>query len=206
MAAHPATPPAGKSQSQETRQKILDATALVLSQNGFAGTRLSAIAEHAEIRAPAIYHYFGSREELIEEAMWTGLAGMNVVMRESLDALPKDTDPFDRLLAAVDTHLRYMFSTSNFAVAYIRNTGQLPPSMRVRQAEEEAKLAMLWRDLFTAADEAGRLRADLDVTMMRMMVVNGLNITSEWWTPRFGTLSELVATTQAMVRAAIERR
>lgn len=190
----------------DTRQRILDATARVLSENGYAGTKLSAIAEHAQLQAPAIYHYFASREVLIEETMWTGLAQMNVVMRERLAALPEDADPFQRLLSAVEIHLNYMFSTSDYAVAYLRNHAQLPPDIRERQAQEEAKLAMLWRELFQAAAAGGYIRKDLDLTMMRLSVVSSLNITSEWWTPRHGTVSELVAMTQEMVRSAIAAR
>ena len=99
-----------------------------VSESGYAGAKLSSIAEYAQIQAPAIYHYFDSRESLIEETMWTGLARMNVVMREALDGLPAELDALERLLAAVDTHLRYMFSTSDYAVAYMRNSAQLPPA------------------------------------------------------------------------------
>ena len=189
----------------DTRRRILDATARVLAENGFAGTKLAAIAEYAEVRAPAVYHYFESRDALIEEAMWTGLAEMNVVMRQSLDALPAELTPLERLLAAIETHLRYMFSTSDYAVAYIRNTAQLPPRVRERQAQEEAKLAQLWRELFEAAENAGGLRSDLDTNLMRLSVVSSLNIVSEWWNPRLCTLTELVTMTQAMVRSSIAK-
>ncbi|MGX7727836.1 TetR/AcrR family transcriptional regulator [Rhodococcus sp. 2H158] len=196
----------GSVQGAGTRERILDATARVLSERGYAGTKLSAIAEYAEIQAPAIYHYFNNRESLIEETMWTGLARLNVVMRESIDAMPAELNALERLLGAVEIHLRYMFSTSDYAVAYIRNTAQLPPAIRERQAQEESRLALVWRDLFQAADEAGFLRRDLDLTIMRLNVVNSLNITAEWWTPRLGTLGELVSTTQEMVRSSVTPR
>ena len=121
----------GSVQGAGTRERILDATARVLSERGYAGTKLSAIAEYAEIQAPAI---------------------------------------------------------------------------RERQAQEESRLALVWRDLFQAADEAGFLRRDLDLTIMRLNVVNSLNITAEWWTPRLGTLGELVSTTQEMVRSSVTPR
>lgn len=38
-----------------TRKKILDAAAHVLSVKGYAGTRLSDVAQYADIQAPAIY-------------------------------------------------------------------------------------------------------------------------------------------------------
>ncbi len=53
-----------ESKSARTRQRILDAAAHVLSVKGFAGgTRLSDVAEFAQLQAPAIYYYFSSRED-----------------------------------------------------------------------------------------------------------------------------------------------
>ena len=55
------------SKSARTRRRILGAAAEVLNHNGYSGTWLSDIAERAQIQAPALYYYFASREELIEE-------------------------------------------------------------------------------------------------------------------------------------------
>ena len=42
------------SKSARTRSRILNAAAHVLSVKGYAGTRLSDVAEYAELQAPAI--------------------------------------------------------------------------------------------------------------------------------------------------------
>ena len=59
------------SKSARTRERILDAAAHVLSRKGYAGTRLTDVADQAGLQAPAIYYYFPSREDLIEEVMWS---------------------------------------------------------------------------------------------------------------------------------------
>ena len=81
----------GESKSQRTRARILDAAAHVLSVKGFAGTRLTDVAEYAEIQAPAIYYYFPSREDLIEEVMYCGINHMREHLQTTLDALPPGT-------------------------------------------------------------------------------------------------------------------
>src|ERR1700676_3971408 len=95
------------SKSARTRARILDAAAYVLSIKGYAGTRLSDVAEYAEIQAPAIYYYFGSRDDLIEEVMFCGIADMRKHLLEVLDALPRESSPLDRIMAAVEAHLRH---------------------------------------------------------------------------------------------------
>src|SRR5947199_8731391 len=91
-----------ESKSARTRARILDAAAHVLSLKGYSGTRLSDVAEYAEIQAPAIYYYFPSREDLIEEVMWSGVAELRKPLEELLDEVPSETEPTDRIPVAVD--------------------------------------------------------------------------------------------------------
>src|SRR5580693_4098228 len=91
----------GRSKSARTRRRILDAAAHVLSRKGYAGTRLTDVADQAEIQAPAIYYYFPSRDDLIEEVMWTGIALMREHVTKVLTALTPGADPLERIDAAV---------------------------------------------------------------------------------------------------------
>ncbi|WP_405846700.1 TetR/AcrR family transcriptional regulator [Streptomyces sp. NBC_01518] len=188
------------SKSARTRERILDAAAHVLSRKGYAGTRLSDVAEQAQIQAPAIYYYFSSREVLIEEVMWVGVARLREHVAEALDALPADTTPMDRVDAAVEEHLRYQLAISDFATAAIRNAGQVPEDIRTRQLAEEAKYGDIWRALIQDAQKAGELRADLEPRVARMLVLGALNWTTEWWNPRQGSLDVVVRTARSLVR------
>jgi TetR/AcrR family transcriptional regulator, cholesterol catabolism regulator len=197
------TAPANDSKYARTRIRILDAAARVLSVKGYAGTRLSDVAERAEIQAPAIYYYFHSRDDLIEEVMASGLADMRLHLRNILDALPADTSPLEKILAAVDAHLRHELELSDYTTASIRNSGQIPDRLRTRQAEEETGYATLWRQLFDDAAAAGQIRGDLDARLSQLLVLGALNWAAEWWDPRRSSLNAIVANAQTMVRGAL---
>src|SRR5258707_11695277 len=77
-----------ESKSALTRVRILDAAAHVLSVKGYAGLRLTDVADEAEIQAPAIYYYYASRDELIEEVMWVEIADMREHVAAALTELP----------------------------------------------------------------------------------------------------------------------
>ena len=188
------------SKSARTRQRILDSAAHVLSRKGYAGTRLTDVADHAEIQAPAIYYYFPSRDDLIEEVMWSGIAQMREHVAASLAALPPEADPMGRIDAAVEAHLRYSLEISDYTTASIRNAGQVPDAIRIRHAAEAAKYGDLWRKLLQDAENAGSLRPDLDAMSARMMVLGALNWAAEWWNPRRGSLDTVVRTAQSLVR------
>src|ERR1700751_1233867 len=108
-----------ESKSALTRARILDAAAHVLSAKGYAGLRLTDVAAEAEIQAPAIYYYYASRDELIEEVMWAGIADMREHVAAALSELPADTPPLDRLLAAAEAHLRHALAISGSTTASI---------------------------------------------------------------------------------------
>jgi AcrR family transcriptional regulator len=191
------------SKAARTRQRILDAAAQVLSTKGYAGTRLTDVAEYAELQAPAIYYHFPSREDLIEEVMWSGIAQMRSFLETELDTLPEQTSPLDRILFAVETHLRHELAMSDYATAAIRNSGQVPDHLRTRQLAEEAGYGAIWRRLIKDAAAEGQIRGDLDPHVTQMLILGSLNWAAEWWTPRRGSLETVIRTAKSLIREGI---
>ena len=198
--AGPAVAEAGGSKSARTRERILNAAARVLSRKGYAGTRLSDVADEAEVQAPAIYYYFPSREALVEEVMWTGIARMREHVGKVLAALPAGVGPLKRIDAAVAEHLRYELDISDYTTAAIRNAGQVPDDIRTRYSAEAATYGEMWRQLLQDAAQAGLLRPGLEPMAARMLVLGALNWAAEWWDPRRGNLETVVRTAQSLVR------
>ncbi|MGM7671674.1 TetR/AcrR family transcriptional regulator [Microbacterium sp. A93] len=188
------------SKSARTRQRILDAAAQVLSRKGYAGTRLTDVAEVAGVQAPAIYYYFASRDELVEEVMWAGAHRVRVHVEEVLAALPDDAAPRERILVGVSAHLRYELQISDYTTASVRNAGHVPEHLRVRPAAEEGEYSRLWRELFLAAQDVGELREGLDINVFRLLLLGSMNWAVEWWNPRTRSLDDLVRGAQDMVR------
>jgi TetR/AcrR family transcriptional regulator, cholesterol catabolism regulator len=194
---------AAPSKSALTRARILDAAARVLSASGYAGLRLTDVAAEAEIQAPAIYYYYASKDELIEEVMWAGIADMREHVVAALSALPDGTSPLDRLLAATEAHLRHALEISDYTTASIRNAGQVPLSIRKRQIVEEERYGEVWRRLINDVAREGRLRPELDLYIAQMLILGALNWAVEWWSPRRGPLEEVVANAQSFIRHGI---
>ena len=199
----PASAEGAESKSAQTRQRILDAAAHVLSANGYAGLRLTDVAAHAELQAPAIYYYYPSRDDLIEEVMWAGIANMREHVVAVLDDLPAKAPALDRLLAAVEAHLRHALEISDYTTAAIRNAGQVPLKIRRRQILEEQRYGEVWRRLVNDMARSGELRADLDLYIAQMLVLGALNWAVEWWDPRRGSLDSVVANAQSFVRGGL---
>jgi len=189
-----------ESKSVLTRSRILDAAARVLSEQGYAGLRLTDVAAAAELQAPAIYYYYASRDALIEEVMWSGIADMREHVAAVLDGLPDGTSPVARLLAAAEAHLRHALEISDYTTASIRNAGQVPMAIRKRQILEEERYGEIWRRLINDIAREGLLRPELDLYIAQMMVLGSLNWAVEWWSPRRGSIESVVANAQSIIR------
>lgn len=194
---------AQESKSVLTRSRILDAAARVLSEHGYAGLRLTDVAAAADLQAPAIYYYFPSREELIEEVMWAGIADMREHVAAVLESIPDGTPSLDRLLIAAEAHLRHELEISHYTTAAIRNAGQVPHGIRKRQILEEERYGDIWRRLVNDVARDGLLRPELDLYIAQMLVLGALNWAVEWWNPRRSSVEAVVENAQSIIRHGI---
>jgi len=56
-------------ESPGTRERLLEAAVSVIDRDGVKGLRIRDIAAAAGVREPSVYHFFGSREGLVEAAL-----------------------------------------------------------------------------------------------------------------------------------------
>lgn len=189
--------------SDATRKRILDAAALVLSREGFAGTRLTDIATEAQLKIATLYYYYESREALVEAVMVTGSEHVRQHTVEALASLPKDCPPVDRLCAAVESHLRFVLEISNYTQAVIRNAGQVPEHVRNKLEQEFSLYGHVWQDLVDAAAKGTHYRTRGQRKALRLLILGGLNWTVEWWSSSQSPLDEVVQTAIMMTRGAL---
>jgi hypothetical protein len=121
-------------------------------------------------------------------------------LQDTLDALPADTTPMDKIMAAVEAHLRHELELSDYTTASIRNSGQIPEHLRTRQKKEDSAYGRIWQRLFADAIADGEIRADLDARYARMLVMGALNWAAEWWDAKRGSVDTMVRNAQILVR------
>ena len=86
----------------ETRQRLLEATRRCVRHRGLAGTTSREITAEADANLAAITYHFGSKDELVAEALLDGLRSW---LQPGLDALAEAEDPATGMLQAVQALL-----------------------------------------------------------------------------------------------------
>jgi TetR/AcrR family transcriptional regulator, cholesterol catabolism regulator len=200
--AEPATgdPPSAR-KSDLTRQRILDSAAVCFRERGFAATRLADIAEQAGIQAPSLYYHFASKEELIEEVLSLGVTRTFAHVQEGV--AEAGDDPLERLKAAIRAHLEMVLETGNYSAANLRLYGQMPDQIRRRLQRTQSNVGRYWNQLLVDARDAGKIRADVDLSATRMLILGALNWSAEWYHPGGLTTEELADQATALLLEGI---
>ncbi len=174
-----------------TRGKILDAASALLRDKGYASTTLRQIAEAAGMQAGSVYYHFSSKDEIISEILHLGITYVFDEVKRRVEELGKTAPARARLEAAIDGHLSGLLSHGSFVSANIRNYGQLPKELRQKNVSIRAAYVGYWDELLQDAQDAGAIRADINLKVLRLFTIGSLNWTVEWYLPEKGSIEEL---------------
>lgn len=194
------------SKSEATRRKILDAAARAFLQRGYEATTLQEIAEAAGMQAGSLYYHFESKEQLLEEVFDIGMRRVVEAAREAVAALPADAPFAARLSAAVAAHLEQLLGQGDYTSANIRIFGQAPAGVQARQLRLREAYAEWWRALLEDGRDRGALRADADLSLVRMLLFGAMNWAIEWYDPSTGPIRKIADEASALVLSGLLTR
>ena len=105
----------GANRGTEKYQRILDAAVAVFAEKGFFVSRISDIAERANVADGTVYLYFKNKDEILASAINTAFDGFVSAARRELEELRM---PSDRLRRLAYLHLKALGSNRNLAVVF----------------------------------------------------------------------------------------
>lgn len=177
--ARVAAPGEPASDWERKRRSMLDGAARVFSERGYKQGTTKDIAAHAGLSQPALYHYVGSKADLLREIALQVDRDMIGALERATAASPRPTDQLRNLIheftrAVVDNRL-------TFAV-YRQEVRSLEPEVADKvQADERAFVSAVER-MVAAAQAAG----DLPHGQPAVLTYGILNMVSEvhrWYRP-----------------------
>jgi AcrR family transcriptional regulator len=189
----------GARSGARTRQKILDAAARVIRTQGYTACRLADIAKLCGTHQTSVYHYFPSKEALVDEVLRVGVTRTFDTVRADVESLPASATELDRLAAAVRSHLRVVLASGDYAYAAMSITGELPRESYERIRSIQHRYGQYWSQLFTEAQDAGYLRPGTQLSVVRAFVAGALNYALQWHDPAKGGVDALADEFLSMV-------
>ncbi|MDP7549062.1 MAG: TetR family transcriptional regulator, partial [Alphaproteobacteria bacterium] len=130
---------------------------------------------------PAIYYYFSSKEQLLEEVLNIGIDRIHDTVEEAIEELAADTPHRERIELAVRVHLATLLQHSDYTAANIINYNLAPKKIRKRHLIRREKYNDCWRKLLQEAQKAGEIDARVDLNLLRLFLLSALFWTHEWY-------------------------
>ncbi len=145
------------------RRQLLDAAVAVMERTGFHQMSMQALADEAEVSVGLIYQYFGSKEEILLDAIVGILEAFSDQLAPAMDAV--GDDPVERIAAGFEKYVRIIDANRRAVALTYRESRTLPPAGQARIKELEVVTAAPLREAVEAGVAAG-VFTPVDVDLM----------------------------------------
>lgn len=150
---------------EATRTKLLESSMILFAENGYGHTSMRKIADHADVSAGLLYHYFANKEALLTAVFDNCMA----IISHSFIRIEEVTEP----LAKISTLVRTIFETLQNDPTFWGLFYSLRAQPAVTAVLGDA--FRLWtgrlRDLFIEFySEAGRIEPETDAYVLYSLI------------------------------------
>jgi len=154
----PISPPISVNRNADKYQRILDAAVAVFAEKGFFVSRISDIADRADVADGTVYLYFKNKDEILAAAINTAFDGFMRTARTELEQLPT---PTDRLRRLAFLHLEALGSNRNMAVVFQMELRQSTRFLSEFSHEHLVEYFSLVRQAICDGKANGEFRSDM---------------------------------------------
>jgi TetR/AcrR family fatty acid metabolism transcriptional regulator len=157
----------------DKRRLIVDAAIQVFADKGYHESRISDIAQHAEIAYGLVYHYFKNKEEILDTIFRERWGGFIDAVQSIADDERNVEEKLLSIAAVTLTAYRRRPEWVKILVFEIQRTQRFADPDRV---ELVGQIFRLITRILREGQERGELRADLDPALACSIFVGGLDI------------------------------
>lgn len=173
-----------------SEDKLLRTAGLLFRQKGFEATTVREIAKAAGVLPGSLHYRFATKESLLLALMEQGICKATNALRT---ALATTLDPLERIRLAMRAHLHFLLQEDDSIYVLLYEWRALTGEQRVTMARLRDCYDALWDGLLYEAAGTGRLRAELDLKLLRLSVLGSLNWVAQWFSPDGGSSPDDVA-------------
>jgi AcrR family transcriptional regulator len=162
------------------KERLLHVATRLFARHGFEGTSVQDIVDAAGVTKGAMYHYYGSKDDLLYE-VYHQLLSMQLAHLDETAAGPGTAE--QRLRAAAADVIRTTLDNLDDGIVFFRSLHMLPDD---KQAQVRAE-RRCYHDKFKALVEegvaAGTFRADISADIVVHYFLSVVNQLGSWYRP-----------------------
>jgi AcrR family transcriptional regulator len=181
--------------AEEKRRIILDAAVRVFAHKGFHTSRVGDIAEEAGVAHGLLYHYFSSKDEVLETIFRENWA----ILVERIHAVEESGEPAREQLRHVAAILLRTWRHEPDVVRVLVREIVRSPEVGQRIDELEKPIDAIQR-IVERGQQTGEFRADLDPRLAGIVFYGGIDeLLTGWVLGRLPDGDDTVAAAESML-------
>jgi TetR/AcrR family fatty acid metabolism transcriptional regulator len=181
--------------AEEKRRIILDAAVRVFARKGFHTSRVGDIAEEAGVAHGLLYHYFSSKDEVLETIFRENWA----ILVERIHAVEESGEPAREQLRHVAAILLRTWRHEPDVVRVLVREIVRSPEVGQRIDELEKPIDAIQR-IVERGQQTGEFRADLDSRLAGIVFYGGIDeLLTGWVLGRLPDGDDTVAAAESML-------
>ena len=184
-------------EGSSTAERVERAALRLFAIRGFEGTGIRSIADEAGITLGSLYHYIGTKEDLLDRLMHKSMLGLLDPGREIAEAIE---NPRDRIVKLVDLHVRRHAEDNLLSIVGDAEIRSLTPARRRKAVALRDSYEEIWEETVEAGARSGEFHVP-DVKLATLALIEMCSGVAYWYSPN-GRLS-LDAISKAFVEMTL---
>jgi len=158
-----------------TRQRLLEAAVEVIDRQGESAVKIRDIAAKAGVTEPSIYHFFGSRNGLLEEAQAFRFGlGQTEPLQSFADNVGHcntKTEFLNLVRSSLEGYFDPSAAARRFTRVNVLGSAQTRPELARHVALQQRRLNRTLGDALRIAQSRGYMRSNVDCDILAVWIV-----------------------------------
>jgi len=188
---------------EERRGQIAQAALHLIAVRGIEKTSIREIAAASEMTVGNLYHYIGTREDIIHLAINHGLDQVRKLIRE-IDDSCETLEPREALRAAIDRYIRYHHANWEGTVFLYKEMGSFSPSLRLPVIEVNSHMHDAFIRIIKNGCKTGIFAAaNIDMVASTIVSMGDMWALKRWQFKKSYTLEKYISSLTEMILGLI---
>jgi AcrR family transcriptional regulator len=196
-----ATTPARRERRNRDAE-VVDAAVQVFWKRGYAGASVQEIADIVGVLKGSLYHYFGSKEELLARIFQEAYEESEKVMASVSDL---ENPPLDRLRIYLDRYIKHFLDYPERAQLYFRDWRYLTGPYLERVVQQRRTYNHFVRVMIEEARDRGEIDSEIDTRAATSFILGAIHNIAEWYRKDIGDTVENIAKVHSALAVAALR-
>jgi AcrR family transcriptional regulator len=162
------------------KERLLHVATRLFARHGFEGTSVQDIVDAAGVTKGAMYHYYGSKDDLLYE-VYHQLLSMQISHLDEIAAGPGSAE--QRLRAAAADVVSTSLDNLDDMIVFFRSLHMLPDDKQAKVRAERRRYHDKFKALVEEGVAAGTFRSDISPDIVVHYFLSVVNQLGAWYRP-----------------------